>query len=653
MAPLLVTSALALLALELGAAAPAFEGFRAHRPGVAPWPNNRRLNLLPPAGGVWRGAELGREFLPADSGPAPADSGAAKLARYQKQYPQTPLHVYRSFDLIVGPGVRAWVAQGGILWYNIKTSKSMSWETGASGGFDAEAKLWAAQVRALAPAQVFVTIFHEPDHNVCFTNCTGGGVAGNSPANYRNMWRNIQAVFKQESVANAVWVIDYSVQMGDVALMNQGCTEDSCPPAAAVAPLWPGDDAVDWVFVNLVEKGKKQDRVKADYAAMLNASMLVLRNVNASGHCHCVPSRDKNCHGCDLASKPWGLGAFGSHGEPLGGKPAVDKAGRVKFLQDTTAGMASHPALKAYLYFDSGDSAALFNGSQPEVAAAFSQYLASPAFAAGDAGAPPAARPVLTGDDRAVAAVAFEDFRARRPNASTWRRTQCGHPNGTADIPTRWGRSVNAMAPLPAYPRPRMVRGEGPTLGELRDRGDASNWLNLNGLWEWEAVPCDVRRKPCPGMNPPLLCCPEGNSNTAPPFGRTLEKSILVPFPQESCLSGVAPRTSDGIAMRSWYRLIFDAAQPSAVGQKTLLHFGAVDWQAKVYVNKRLVANHSGGYDGFSADITAALALNQDGATPHELLVHAFDPSETGPQLGGKQRMGVLSNPGVRELTLV
>lgn len=244
---------------------------------------------------------------------------------------------------------------------------------------------------------------------------------------------------------------------------------------------------------------------------------------------------------------------------------------------------------------------------------------------------------------------ALESFQIHRPAPSKWKRTQCGHPNGTADLPTRWGRTVtadHATAPPAAYPRPRMARGDGRSLVELRDRGDASSWLSLNGLWEWEDVPCGVERKPCPGMNPPLLCCPPGNSSTLPPFGRTLKKTILVPFPQESCLSGVAPRTSDDIAMRSWYRLTFHGGPPAGTQQRTLLHFGAVDWQAKVYVNKLLVVNHSGGYDGFSADITAALARNSDGAAPHELLVHVFDPSETGPQLGGKQRMGVLSNPG-------
>eukprot|EP01047_Picozoa_sp_COSAG01_P053331 COSAG01_NODE_5704_length_4086_cov_24.512415_4_plen_302_part_00 len=245
-----------------------------------------------------------------------------------------------------------------------------------------------------------------------------------------------------------------------------------------------------------------------------------------------------------------------------------------------------------------------------------------------------------------------------RPAPEAWKRTQCGHPNGTADLPTKYGLEVSATAtPLPEYPRPRMVRGSVGSGGAaaLRDYGDPHSWQNLNGLWEWEPILCGVPRVNCPGMNPPLLCCPEGNYSTAPPFGKTLAKQILVPFPQESCLSGVAPQSTDDVAMRSWYRLTFDTAAPalsSAGGGKTLLHFGAVDWHAVVYVNGQLVANHTGGYDGFSADITSALRQQQQQQqqqqpqAQHELLVYAFDPSESGPQPHGKQRMGVLSNPG-------
>ena len=181
-------------------------------------PNNQRPGLLPPDGSAWRGAELGSQFLSTlgealGAREGRGDSGGDKLAAYRRSYPKTPLHVYRSFNLTIGPVVREWVKEGGVLWYNIKTSKQMSWEEGAKGGFDAEARSWAAQVRSLAPAQVFVTIFHEPDHNVCFKDCTKGGVPGNSPANYRGMWRSIQQVFQSEGVTNAIWVVDFSVQV--------------------------------------------------------------------------------------------------------------------------------------------------------------------------------------------------------------------------------------------------------------------------------------------------------------------------------------------------------------------------------------------------------------------------------------------------------
>ena len=97
---------------------------------------------------------------------------------------------------------------------------------------------------------------------------------------------SIQAVFKNESVINVVWVIDYSSQMANITHMNDECSEASCPAAAAVAPLYPGDDVIDWVFVNLFEKGKKHDTIKADYATMLNASM--------------APASHENLHGAKL-----------------------------------------------------------------------------------------------------------------------------------------------------------------------------------------------------------------------------------------------------------------------------------------------------------------------------------------------------------------
>ena len=140
-----------------------------------------------------------------------------------------------------------------------------------------------------------------------------------------------------------------------------------------------------------------------------------------------------------------------------------------------------------------------------------------------------------------------------------------------------------------AIPRPQMVRGTAhASLSRFRDTGDNSTWQNLNGLWEWE----------------------KASASSDPKFGRPLNGSILVPFPVESCLSGVAPASSAEIVQHMWYRLPFTMNGSNGVGstnrvpQRTLLHFGAIDWQSAVYLNgKKLLntdkqMNHTGGYSG-------------------------------------------------------
>lgn len=78
-----------------------------------------------------------------------------------------------------------------------------------------------------------------------------------------------------------------------------------------------------------------------------------------------------------------------------------------------------------------------------------------------------------------------------------------------------------------------------------------------------------------------------------------------------------------------------------------MLHFGAVDWQATVFINKKQVGFHSGGYSNFSIDITDALKNGKN-----ELLVKVFDPTDQGPNPHGKQVLKskrylvyMLSNP--------
>ena len=158
-------------------------------------------------------------------------------------------------------------------------------------------------------------------------------------------------------------------------------------------------------------------------------------------------------------------------------------------------------------------------------------------------------------------------------------------------LTTRWAASVSPANALPEYPRPQMSR---------RD------WVNLNGPWDYAIRP-RAEEKP-----------------------EKFDGRILVPYPIESQLSGV--RKTVGEANRLWYRRTFEVPRGWR-GRRTLLHFGAVDWETVVTVNGKEVATHRGGYDGFSADITSALTLSG----PQEVVVSVWDPTDTGAQPRGKQ----------------
>ena len=159
---------------------------------------------------------------------------------------------------------------------------------------------------------------------------------------------------------------------------------------------------------------------------------------------------------------------------------------------------------------------------------------------------------------------------------------------------TRWGRELQPDRVWPEYPRPQMQR---------------SRWLNLNGTWDYAITPREAN---------PLTTAAEGQ--------------IVVPFPVESHLSGV--RRTVGKDRHLLYRRRFEVPADWK-SQRVLLHFGAVDWQTKVWVNGQPVGEHRGGYDPFTFDITPTLA-ERNGL--HELVVQVWDPSDAGTQPRGKQQ---------------
>lgn len=159
------------------------------------------------------------------------------------------------------------------------------------------------------------------------------------------------------------------------------------------------------------------------------------------------------------------------------------------------------------------------------------------------------------------------------------------------NIMTTWGENINPAEVWQEYPRPIMERKE---------------WKNLNGLWDYAIVNAD---------------------DTAP---ARYQGEILVPFCAESALSGVGKEV--GASKALWYKRNFNVPK-SWRGRDIMLNFGAVDWQADIWVNGAKMGSHTGGYTPFSINITAALKDAGD----NELVVRVWDPTDLGPQPRGKQ----------------
>ena len=160
-------------------------------------------------------------------------------------------------------------------------------------------------------------------------------------------------------------------------------------------------------------------------------------------------------------------------------------------------------------------------------------------------------------------------------------------------LKTVWADSVNPNNPLPDYPRPQLQR---------------NNWQSLNGLWQYSVLPSS------------------GNETIPSSF----QGNILVPFCIESALSGVQKTVGKDSII--WYERTVDI--PSAQkNKKTLLHFGAVDWRAEVFVNGTKVGMHEGGFDPFVFNITSALKKG----SKQQIAVRVWDPTDDGPQPRGKQ----------------
>lgn len=149
--------------------------------------------------------------------------------------------------------------------------------------------------------------------------------------------------------------------------------------------------------------------------------------------------------------------------------------------------------------------------------------------------------------------------------------------------------------PRPDYPRPRLAR---------------TAWRNLNGPWSFAFAG-------------------DADLDAGPPDRSVYDREIVVPFPPESALSGIG---DTGFHASLWYRR--SVRIPAEWdGLRALLHVGACDYRAAVFLDGRLVGEHAGGSAPFRVDLTETARPGME----QELVIHAVDEIRSGVQPGGKQ----------------
>lgn len=151
--------------------------------------------------------------------------------------------------------------------------------------------------------------------------------------------------------------------------------------------------------------------------------------------------------------------------------------------------------------------------------------------------------------------------------------------------------------PRPEYPNPQFAR---------------TDWINLNGEWEFEKDPGD------------------SGAERGLQKAEHLAGTITVPFCMESELSGIGDRD---FCNAVWYRRTVTLPEGfSGTGKRVFLHVGACDYRTTVYVNGKRAGQHVGGYVSFAIEITDLLCAGEN-----VLTIQAQDDTRSGKQPSGKQ----------------
>lgn len=249
------------------------------------------------------------------------------------------------------------------IYVNWKPASNWADAGGSNATVNANIDKAAANIKAIAPAKIFLTIWHEPENDVsAFDNSTQQaacqsdpnfkalkGTAG-TPAQYQAMWQNVENRFATDGVTNVVFVMNY---------------QNYPPWRCLVTSMWPGNNLVDWVTFEGYSSNDSStwDSIVGSYYNFLTA------NSNST---------------TDFLSKPWGVAEFSDCN-------SSNQSHVYQYYQEAKAALDAntYPNLKMYMVYDSnGNNAGMgcltdyaLNGTaDPTEQSYFNQFANDPLF---------------------------------------------------------------------------------------------------------------------------------------------------------------------------------------------------------------------------------------------------------------------------------
>jgi hypothetical protein len=225
----------------------------------------------------------------ANGNPAAPDSAAQQFL-YLERLLGHHLDIFRDYNNATGNGPIGMLPLNPDELYMVKqpgTYLDVNWKPavnwaqadGGDAAINAKIRKVADNIKAVAPHKLFLTVWVEPQGGVSGgTNCPGVHGNAGTPAQYKQMWRNVESIFRAQGVHNVVWTMDYM----------------SYPKFDCLVPqLWPGNHLVDWVLYDSYDHDNK----------------LGTNWSNTVGRFYDLLEQDSS-PSVDFDSKPWGLGEF-------------------------------------------------------------------------------------------------------------------------------------------------------------------------------------------------------------------------------------------------------------------------------------------------------------------------------------------------------